>query len=196
MEEKGKMILQFFKQKPAGTNADEIQRILMRFDDSRASCVIPCVVLLLLSHFKEKREDLVLQADVSAAATNVEKSLMLPDSPRLIVLGEILTATQWTLSIEGQVVVNAHSSFVAGFAALFSSYYSFNLVYEEAASCTLEFIQRCFVLINPSTGTKSATTMVGDAAPPEALGELWERTAVLLLNKRVARETGYILHEI
>ncbi|KAA0713564.1 hypothetical protein E1301_Tti021829 [Triplophysa tibetana] len=43
MGEKGKMILQFFKQKQAGTNADEIQRILMRFEDSGASCVIPAL---------------------------------------------------------------------------------------------------------------------------------------------------------
>lgn len=65
MEEKGKMILQFFQQKPAGCNANEIQRILMKFDDNEASCFIPCVILLLLSHFKEKPEALILQADVS-----------------------------------------------------------------------------------------------------------------------------------
>lgn len=65
MEEKGKMILQFFRQMPAGTNTDEMQRILMKYDDSGASCLIPCVVLLLLSHFKEKPEALFLQTDVS-----------------------------------------------------------------------------------------------------------------------------------
>nr|XP_005158438.1 uncharacterized protein LOC101885684 [Danio rerio] len=161
MEEKGKMILQFFHQKPAGTKTDEIQRILLKFDDSGASSFIPCVVLVLLSHFKEKNDALILQTDVSATAGDVEKSLVLPDSPRLIVLGDILTATQWMLSIEGQVVVGPHPNFIAGFAALFSSYYNFNLVYQEQASCTLEFVQRCFVGINPPTGTKAATAKIG-----------------------------------
>ena len=57
-------------------------------------------------------------------------------------LGEVLTATQWMLSIKGQVVVPPHPNFVAGMAAFFSSFYIFNLVYQEQASCTLEFIQR------------------------------------------------------
>ena len=57
-------------------------------------------------------------------------------------LGELLTASFWMLSIEGQVVLPPHPNFLAGVAALFSSYYNFNLVYQEQASCTLEFIQR------------------------------------------------------
>ncbi|KAK7159919.1 hypothetical protein R3I94_006067 [Phoxinus phoxinus] len=76
----------------------------------------------------------------------------------MTVLGEILTATQWMLSIEGQVVMNPHPNFMAGFAALLASYYNFNLVYQHEASCTLEFVQRCFVGINPSTGTKTVKT--------------------------------------
>ncbi len=60
----------------------------------------------------------------------------------LLFLGEILTATQWMLSIEGQVVMNPHPNFMAGFAALFATYYNFNLVYQHEASCTLEFVQR------------------------------------------------------
>ncbi|KAL0152014.1 hypothetical protein M9458_052680 [Cirrhinus mrigala] len=109
MEERGKMILQCFRRKPGGTN--EMQRILMKYDDSGASSFIPCVILLIL--------------------------------------------------IEGQVVVNPHPNFVAGLAALFASYYIFNLVYQHEACCTLEFIQRCFVGINPHTGTKTGTSKVG-----------------------------------
>ncbi|KAG1959886.1 hypothetical protein F2P79_006002 [Pimephales promelas] len=47
------------------------------------------------------------------------------------------------LSIEGQVVLNQHPNFMAEFAALFATYYNFNLVYQHEASCTLEFVQRC-----------------------------------------------------
>ncbi|KAL1247783.1 hypothetical protein QQF64_023159 [Cirrhinus molitorella] len=73
---------------------------------------------------------------VPATVADVEKSFTLPDFPRLFVLGEILTAT-----------------------ALFASYYNFNLVYQEEASSTLEFVQRCVVGINPPTGTKTATRL-------------------------------------
>ncbi|KAG9264491.1 hypothetical protein AMEX_G84 [Astyanax mexicanus] len=68
--------------------------------------------------------------------------------------GDDLTGAQWMLSIEGQVVVPPHPNFVAGIAALFASYYNFNLLYQEQASCTLEFIQRCFIGINPTIGKK------------------------------------------
>ena len=51
-------------------------------------------------------------------------------------LGEVLTAANWMLSIEGQVVVPPHPNFVAGIEALFASYYIFNLVYQEEAPHT------------------------------------------------------------
>ena len=64
MEEKGKLILQFFEQKPAGTNADEVKRIRKyNREENFDSC--PVVILLLMAHFKEKPEGLLLQADVS-----------------------------------------------------------------------------------------------------------------------------------
>ncbi|XP_046900231.1 uncharacterized protein LOC124483728 [Hypomesus transpacificus] len=160
MEKKGKLILHFFEQKPAGTNADEVKPILGMYNLEEKCDPWPVIILLLMAHFKETPEALLLQADVLATAADVEQTLQLPDSPRLIVLGgELLTATVWMLSIEGQVVVPPHSNFVAGMAALFSSYYNFNLVNQEQACCTLEFIQRCFIRLNPSSGTK-ATKMV------------------------------------
>lgn len=66
-------------------------------------------------------------------------------------LGDVLTATNWMLSIESQVVVGPHQNFVAGLAAFFSCYYIFNLVYQEEASNTLEFIQR-YVLEGDASG--------------------------------------------
>ncbi|KAI3352086.1 hypothetical protein L3Q82_020912 [Scortum barcoo] len=58
--------------------------------------------------------------------------------------------TSWMLSIEGQVVVGPHQNIVAGMAVFFSCYYVFNLVYQEEAACTLEFIQRCFIRDQPN----------------------------------------------
>ncbi|KAL1278505.1 hypothetical protein QQF64_025178 [Cirrhinus molitorella] len=67
----------------------------------------------------------------------------------------------WLLSIEGHVVMGPHPFFLHGVAAFFSSYYVFNLEYPAAGSSTLEFIQRCFLGINPERGskTKKRTTM-------------------------------------
>ncbi|KAG9273476.1 hypothetical protein AMEX_G547 [Astyanax mexicanus] len=154
IQEKGKLIIQFFNHKQAGTDAGEIQRILMMFDDNDTASFAPCVILLLITHFREKTDALILQVDRLATAADVERTVSLPGTPRLIVLGDDLTGAQWMLSIEGQVVVPPHPNFVAGIAALFASYYNFNLLYQEQASCTLEFIQRCFIGINPTIGKK------------------------------------------
>jgi len=60
----------------------------------------------------------------------------------MFVSGEVMKPRAWMLSIEGQVVMGPQANFVNGIAALFVSYYNFNLQYPEEASCTLEFIQR------------------------------------------------------
>nr|XP_020479768.1 uncharacterized protein LOC109974095 [Monopterus albus] len=46
-------------------------------------------------------------------------------------------------------------SFATGLAAVFAIYYIFNLQYQDEAACTLEFIQRRFIGINPERGTKA-----------------------------------------
>uniref|UniRef100_A0A3B1KH65 Uncharacterized protein n=1 Tax=Astyanax mexicanus TaxID=7994 RepID=A0A3B1KH65_ASTMX len=152
IEHRGKMIVNFFRQKPT----NEVQQILSRFDSNRAPILAPCVVLLLMAHFKEHSEALILQVDATATPADVEESV-LPDSPRLIVQ-ETLTSANWMMSIEGQVVLSSHPNFAAGLAALFASFYNFNLEYQKEAS-TLEFIQ-CFVGINPTTGSKTSTEQV------------------------------------
>uniref|UniRef100_A0A3B1IPE7 C2H2-type domain-containing protein n=1 Tax=Astyanax mexicanus TaxID=7994 RepID=A0A3B1IPE7_ASTMX len=127
IEHRGKMIVNFFRQKPT----NEVQQILSRFDSNRAPILAPCVVLLLMAHFKEHSEALILQA--TATPADVEESV-LPDSPRLIVQGETLTSANWMMSIEGQVVLSSHPNFAAGLAALFASFYNFNLEYQKETS--------------------------------------------------------------
>ncbi|KAJ8351966.1 hypothetical protein SKAU_G00234420 [Synaphobranchus kaupii] len=144
MIEWSRPLIEYFKQKP--TNK-EVQSALPT-DEANVAAYI---VQLLLAHFKESKEGLVLKADATATAADVQQSLTLPTSPRLIVLGE---TQSWMLSIEGQVVCEG-TSFLSGLAALFASYYNFNLQYQDEAACTLEFIQRCFIDINPERGTKT-----------------------------------------
>ncbi|XP_063740194.1 uncharacterized protein LOC134864834 [Eleginops maclovinus] len=64
MEEKGKLILRFFQHRPAGTSADEVGRILVKYSKEEKCDPCPCVILLLMAHFKEKSEGLILQTDV------------------------------------------------------------------------------------------------------------------------------------
>ncbi|KAL6455120.1 hypothetical protein MHYP_G00364390, partial [Metynnis hypsauchen] len=60
------------------------------------------------------------------------------------------------VSLEGHIICEGiQPTFLTGLAAVFSTFYSFNLQYQEEAACTLEFIQRRFVGINPERGTKA-----------------------------------------
>ncbi|KAK9514526.1 hypothetical protein VZT92_026686 [Zoarces viviparus] len=69
------------------------------------------VIQLLMAYFDERTEGLILLADMSATAVDVELTLTLSASPRLILL-----------------------------VAVFASYYVFNLQYQEDAGKTLEFV--------------------------------------------------------
>lgn len=52
------------------------------------------------------------------------------------------TNSQWMISIEGHMVFQGIQPTVSGLTALFAIFYIFNLQYPDAASQTLEFIQR------------------------------------------------------
>ncbi|CDQ69101.1 unnamed protein product [Oncorhynchus mykiss] len=86
---------------------------------------------------------LLLQADTTTA-TDVEGSIPLPDSPRLIVQVNVSNKTFC------EVVMSVHSNFVEALAALKKISFYFSQQYQEEASRTLEFIQRCFAGISPS----------------------------------------------
>ncbi|XP_061889582.1 uncharacterized protein LOC133639909 [Entelurus aequoreus] len=48
------------------------------------------IIQLLMAYFDERRDALILLADMSATAADVERTLTLPTSPRLILLGKCL----------------------------------------------------------------------------------------------------------
>ncbi|KAF3841070.1 hypothetical protein F7725_006932 [Dissostichus mawsoni] len=60
------------------------------------------------------------------------------------------------ITLEGRVISEGiKPTFLTGLAAVFAIYYIFNLQYQEEAACTLEFIKRRFIGINPERGTKA-----------------------------------------
>ncbi|TRY58688.1 hypothetical protein DNTS_026465, partial [Danionella cerebrum] len=74
----------------------------------------------------------LMEADEFAAPSDIQQSLHLPES-------QSLSNWRWMLSMESHVVCEgAQPNFVSGLAALFSTFYNFNLQYQEVAACTLE----------------------------------------------------------
>ncbi|KAG5280847.1 hypothetical protein AALO_G00064690 [Alosa alosa] len=60
------------------------------------------------------------------------------------------------ITFEGRVISEGiPPTFATGLTAVFAIYYIFNLQYQDEAACTLEFIQRRIIDINPESGTKA-----------------------------------------
>ncbi|MEQ2273638.1 hypothetical protein XENORESO_006842, partial [Xenotaenia resolanae] len=84
---------------------------------------------------------------VYATAADIEATLSLPASPRLILhvpggTGQV-TVGGWRIALEGRVISeDITPTFATGLAVVFAIYYIFNLQYQDEAACTLEFIQR------------------------------------------------------
>ncbi|KAK3879148.1 hypothetical protein Pcinc_016262 [Petrolisthes cinctipes] len=114
---------------------------------------VKAIICAILAHLHDKEEFLYVCVKPTTAKAAVEKNL--PQTPCLIGFGESkLSATRYMLSVDG-VVVNDHiATFTSGLAVLFASYYNLNILYPVEAATTLEFIQRCFVGINPDRGSR------------------------------------------
>ncbi|KAI9525209.1 hypothetical protein NQZ68_009889 [Dissostichus eleginoides] len=147
--QRGQTILQFCQT----LDNPKIREVLASYEPE-ASEKAACILLLLMVYFKEPTEKLMLEVDTCATAADVVNTAALPSTPCLIIQGDTMKPSGWMLSIEGQVIMGPHPFLLHGIAALFSSYYVFNLEY-PVGSCTLEFIQRCFLGINPEKGSKA-----------------------------------------
>ncbi|XP_076149449.1 uncharacterized protein LOC143133585 [Alosa pseudoharengus] len=177
---KGKRIINYFQEQ----HDNSIQSLLRGMETSNNNQTAIGAVLLMMKHFNEKEESIFVLADTFATATSIENDMDLPITPRLIMLGNtLLTSTKWMVSMEGKVafVLDEHLSFTDALSVFFSSFYVFNIEYQEPACATLELIQRFFVRINPEDGTK-CTTKTGVS---RKTGQLVKRKA-LPINNRVA----------
>ncbi|KAG8189911.1 hypothetical protein JTE90_018692 [Oedothorax gibbosus] len=60
----------------------------------------------------------------------------------------------YMVAVDKKVVNETTPTFERAFYMLFASFFVFNIEYTETACSTLEFVQRCFLNINPDKGTK------------------------------------------
>ncbi|KAJ8349576.1 hypothetical protein SKAU_G00247060 [Synaphobranchus kaupii] len=98
LQESGPVLIDFFKNVP--TN-NQVKEVLSKTGDG----MVAMVLKLLMAHFRENEEGLLLHADRSATAVDVQSTLLLPGSPRLIILNDTLDGL-WLVSIEDHPSMN------------------------------------------------------------------------------------------
>nr|XP_055025276.1 uncharacterized protein LOC129415351 [Misgurnus anguillicaudatus]XP_055025277.1 uncharacterized protein LOC129415351 [Misgurnus anguillicaudatus] len=157
LSRKGKKVLQFFESQLKRWNKD-VRTVLKDISSAEKGDIDYGVasVITIMAYYKEKEESLFLLADVTATSADVQESLTVPSTPRLIAFGDsVLHAKRWMLTMEGRVIIESQdlTDFQSALAVLFGCYYAFNVQYQEEAAATLEFLQRFILRINPD-GTK------------------------------------------
>ncbi|XP_041955057.1 uncharacterized protein LOC121713999 [Alosa sapidissima] len=100
------------------------------------------MVLLLLSYFNEKEENLFHYVKETCLANEVHVE-GLPVTPCIIVCGTCCNASrQFMLSIDGKIVNDHISNFITAICLMFGSYYCLNIHYPVDLGSTLELLQR------------------------------------------------------
>ncbi|CAM1312336.1 Uncharacterised protein g5950 [Pycnogonum litorale] len=128
--------------------------ILCEFSQYEPTEDLAVVFMLLLRYFQEEHDCIMKLVEPTSSAADVNPA-GLPVTPCLLIFGDtILESERYMLAVDQKVVCEEISDFSSGLAMLFAAFYVFNIMYPEEAGTALEFIQRCFVCINPETGTK------------------------------------------
>ncbi|XP_054720576.1 LOW QUALITY PROTEIN: uncharacterized protein LOC129230201 [Uloborus diversus] len=111
------------------------------------------LVLGLAKHFDESTEA-VFFIDEVFNPHNPHPNL--PKYPCLVGKGiSLMQCEEFMLTIDGVAVNSSIRDITMAVASWFASYSFFNCVYPAEFACTLEFFQRCFVGINPASGSKA-----------------------------------------
>ncbi|KAG5278164.1 hypothetical protein AALO_G00095900 [Alosa alosa] len=155
---KGKRLLDYMttvcvnKSKRFLQNYARLQR--MRGPQSGCSDDVIEMILLLLSYFDEKEESMFFHVEDTCLVEEVQLE-QVPLTPTIIVCGQsCYSSTRYMLSLDRNLINTNISSFISALCLMFGSYYCFNIHYPSELASTLEFLQRCFFLINPEKGTK------------------------------------------
>ncbi|XP_071855016.1 uncharacterized protein [Apostichopus japonicus] len=116
---------------------------------------MPGLIWLLTCYFGEKVDTLLYLSKETSSDQEAVSGLNSP-SPCSVVSGTTLLAgRKYMIAVDKVVVNHLIADFQSALAYLFATYYVLNIQYPADSCVTLEFIQRCFVGINPPTSGKS-----------------------------------------
>ncbi|XP_056599279.1 uncharacterized protein LOC130417623 isoform X1 [Triplophysa dalaica] len=158
IDRKGNRLLHFMRNICANKNKRVLQAVaklqVLRGQRNGCSEDVKDMILLLLSYFDEKEEVLLRYVEETSLAKDVELG-NLPVTPCIIVCGpSCYAAVHFMLAVDRKIVNDNITSFISAVCLMLGSYYSFNIHYPTELASVLEFLQRCFFLINPEKGTK------------------------------------------
>ncbi|KAI9525229.1 hypothetical protein NQZ68_009909 [Dissostichus eleginoides] len=116
---------------------------VMRGELSGCSEDVKDMVLLLLSYFDEKEDTMFCYVEDTCLAGEDDHAILQSDTCECV---------------DRNIVQDNIPSLVSALSMMFGSYYCFNIAYPSELASTLEFVQRCFLSINPEKGTKVEKT--------------------------------------
>ncbi|XP_048259396.1 uncharacterized protein LOC125384390 [Haliotis rufescens] len=154
--DKAVRINRFFKTKSSFKCEMIYEEARRQSEKDNVKAWLVAVILCVLNHFGEKEKDVFFVVDETTSVGAAEKSTT-KESLQLIVFGDsVLAGKTYMLMCDRMVIspMDRIQSFMDAFSAFFASFYVFNLEYPPGASTTMEFIQRCFIGINPDRGSK------------------------------------------
>ncbi|XP_071854911.1 uncharacterized protein [Apostichopus japonicus] len=159
LETKGRRILRYFRKCPTKsiTMKDTLKNIeTMKLEAQDNSAELPGLICLLASYFGEDASSFLHLSQETNTVEEVADEIGSP-SPCIVVFGPTLLAGRHFGIVVDKVPVNNHkiNDFAISLGMLFASFYAFNIEYPAKGAVTMEFIQRCFVGLNPNTSAKS-----------------------------------------
>ncbi|XP_052127563.1 uncharacterized protein LOC127750308 [Frankliniella occidentalis] len=153
------------------TSAKKLAKMMRRQKDVLPPHNAELVTLLrlLVRKFQEDEEALFIKIDETATEDDIPKLDEIPKTPRLFIAGsKILKYSRIYFTVDGDVAGTA-DTLLEGIALLFGAYFVLNLNYDANAQITLEFIQRCIVLMNPIRGNKRPPKEAGGQFNPRSI---------------------------
>ncbi|XP_064455222.1 uncharacterized protein LOC135366447 isoform X4 [Ornithodoros turicata] len=151
MSVKGKVILQYF----ATVNKEDIQKVLDAVGESFRQTGTrygdPVGVLQgTLATFREESTFFIVELKPDM----VIQEAALPPTPLIVCVGSPYRCRNFLIAADQQVVMSGISEFTDALSCLMAIYFVFNIAYPPQVQATLDFLQRCFLQINPELGTR------------------------------------------
>ncbi|KAI1892149.1 hypothetical protein AGOR_G00151010 [Albula goreensis] len=146
IEKKGKRLLDFMRTICAEKSKRILQAVtkldILRGQLEGCSENVKDMVLLLLSYFDDKEENLFHYVDQTCVAKDVPLE-RLPVNPCIVVCGtSCYASTHFMVSVDGKIVNDHISNFISAICLMFGAYYCLNIHYPVDLGSTLEFLQR------------------------------------------------------